>query len=261
MTLSLARARAWPFVGLPVKAVAWVARRYLKAYDNEANHNFACNGEGWLIAQTCAPETQPDLVCIDVGANHGKWTASVLAVNPNARVIACEMIPAYRDAIRARFAGHPSVTIVEAGLSDVEENKIGYQTGGGGQIIKRPSSKKEAVATEVHLRRGDDLVSELGLSAVHVIKIDTDGYELNVLRGLEKTIATHRPVIQFEYSEFTGLNRCYLRDFHQFFDALDYRVGCLMPKSVAFGSYNKIQENFVTKNFVAAPAKFAASLS
>lgn len=258
MNLSLAKARTWPVVAFPLKALAWAARRYLRAYNNEADHNFARNGEAWLIARTCAAERQANPICIDVGANHGKWTASVLDVNPAARVVACEMLPVFRDALHKRFSGNAAVTIIESGLSDVEERRVGYQVGGGGQLFRRPSSVKPAIETDVALARGDDLISDLALTAVHVIKIDTDGYELNVLRGLEKTIAAHRPIIQFEYSEFTGLNRTYLRDFYEFFGAINYKVGCLMPTRVAFGKYNKHEENFLTKNYVAAPAERAA---
>lgn len=254
MNLTLARARTWPLANLPLRAMAHAARAYLRAYNNELFFDFRRNGEGWLVDQVCRLKSGGPLVCIDVGANHGEWTAVVLAARPDARIVACEMIPAFREALHERFSRLGSVTIAEFGLSDAESETTAYQTGDGGQVVTRPGSRKTPVATQVRLRRGDDLVAELGLATVHLVKIDTDGHEMKVLRGLRNTIEQHRPIIQFEYSEFTGLNRFYLRDFYAFFEPLDYSVGRLMPSRIEFGPYNKHDENFITKNFVAAPS-------
>ena len=42
---------------------------------------------------------------------------------------------------------------------------------------------------------------------VHFIKIDTEGWEYNILRGGEQTLRTYKPIIQVEYSE-TNMAQC-----------------------------------------------------
>lgn len=46
--------------------------------------------------------------------------------------------------------------------------------------------------------RGDQVVSELRLSAIGVLKIDVEGGELEVLEGFRDTLDSHRPFVFFE---------------------------------------------------------------
>jgi hypothetical protein len=55
--------------------MAYAARAYLRAYSSELFFDFRRNGEGWLFGQVCRLKSDGPLVCIDVGANHGEWTA------------------------------------------------------------------------------------------------------------------------------------------------------------------------------------------
>jgi FkbM family methyltransferase len=57
---------------------------------------------------------------------------------------------------------------------------------------------KEAEATEVPLRRLDDVLAEEGVEDVTAIKIDTEGYELPVLRGATDTLEQMRPIVFYE---------------------------------------------------------------
>jgi hypothetical protein len=45
----------------------------------------------------------------------------------------------------------------------------------------------------------DDLIAELGLKPVHYLKLDVDGYEVEVLRGARETLRHLKPLIFFEY--------------------------------------------------------------
>jgi FkbM family methyltransferase len=50
----------------------------------------------------------------------------------------------------------------------------------------------------VRIERLDDVFSDLDLARVDVIKIDTEGAELCVLRGAEDTLRTYRPILILE---------------------------------------------------------------
>ena len=52
---------------------------------------------------------------------------------------------------------------------------------------------------KVDVKRGDTAVDQFQLPLPDVIKIDVEGFEAEVMRGLEQTIARKRPVIAFEH--------------------------------------------------------------
>ncbi len=54
----------------------------------------------------------------------------------------------------------------------------------------------------LEVRKGDDVFAKVGVMAT-AMKIDTEGFEDKVLRGLSNTIASSKPVIVFEYSAAT----------------------------------------------------------
>lgn len=74
----------------------------------------------------------------------------------------------------------------------------------------------------LELRRGDDVAAEGG-DVPSLVKIDTEGFELPVLRGLSRIIAEHRPAIVFEVGGPRGERAATLRDVAALLPA-DYRI-------------------------------------
>ena len=249
----LARMRQKPALSVLARVGAACARRYIDGYNNARNRDMRRNGEVWLIERVSA--ARDELVFIDVGANRGNWTCAALTAAPDCRIYAFEMIPNYRKRLHDRFDCDSRVTLMECGLSSAEATTTAYASGieqGGGQLVWRPESNKQPIPTEVKLMRGDDALA--GVEGISLIKIDTDGHEMQVLEGLSETIARSRPLIQFEYSQFTMLQRAYLRDFYDLFETVGYSCGRLLPGSVEFGAYYSPDEDFQTANFVACPS-------
>lgn len=56
---------------------------------------------------------------------------------------------------------------------------------------------------DMQLRCGDDVMKELGISKVSIIKADVEGYEKFVLEGLRQTLFRDRPLIIIELSPTT----------------------------------------------------------
>ena len=57
----------------------------------------------------------------------------------------------------------------------------------------------EYITTNVECDTIDNIVEDLKLKTVTAIKIDTEGSELKILMGAEKTIKKYKPIILFEY--------------------------------------------------------------
>jgi hypothetical protein len=60
-----------------------------------------------------------------------------------------------------------------------------------------PQSK----SIEIQVTTGDRLMTELDVQSVTLIKIDVEGWEVPVLRGLQKTILESQPAIIFEHRQ------------------------------------------------------------
>lgn len=65
---------------------------------------------------------------------------------------------------------------------------------------ERMESEAIALSTDGAVRTTlDDLVASLGLSRVDVVKVDVDGFELDVLRGARRTLRRFAPLLVMEW--------------------------------------------------------------
>ena len=58
--------------------------------------------------------------------------------------------------------------------------------------------------------RADDFLTHHEIDGIDAVKIDVQGYEPNVLDGMARTLAAHRPIVWMEVSQPTisELDRC-----------------------------------------------------
>ncbi len=79
--------------------------------------------------------------------------------------------------------------------------------------------------TYIHCLKGDDYVDNKKIGNVNFIKIDVEGYEHEVLKGLKETIINSRPIINFEYDRNYQLKMNDTpADIFSFFDELNYKL-------------------------------------
>ena len=211
-------------------------------------YDMAGNGEAWLVGRLA--NTISARAVLDIGANHGNWSAEVRAAVPSARIYAVEMIPEFAQKLRSRFG--PDVAVLECAVGDQSGETVAYKLGGGGRI-NPGDTRKTREPFNVRLRTGDEIVREEGIVDLALVKIDVDGYDIPALRGLRETIARDRPVIQIEYSRCYIDTRYYLRDAYDLLEPLDYRIGRLMPRRIDFMPWSRSNETFLTSNYVAVP--------
>ena len=131
-------------------------------------------------------------VCVDVGANLGYYALlAAKLVGPDGRVYAVEPAPDVHAALLANVElnGFANVTAlcVAAGAGAAEAI---LDEGLPGQSI-RAAIRPRAVAGEtvVSVRSIASLLDSADLARVRLVKIDVEGYEIEVLRGLEPVLA------------------------------------------------------------------------
>ncbi len=133
-------------------------------------------------------------VFVDVGANVGYLTATALGlVGRRGQVHAFEPVPEYCQKLRRIAAANPeyNLTVNQCALGEApgtasidvaQTGNIGWNT-----IVPRlmdPETPHYAV--DVRIRRLDAYIEEEGVRCVDLIKIDTEGYEFPILRGLTR---------------------------------------------------------------------------
>jgi FkbM family methyltransferase len=137
---------------------------------------------------------------IDIGANSGVLTVLMrAAVGPTGTVVAVDPSPRAIERVlaQARVNAFSNVRVVQAALGATarRETFLAGRTG----IGALPSADAEHTLPEpleVEVMRLDDLAA--GFDDVALIKIDTDGSELDVLTGAENLLLRTRPAIVFE---------------------------------------------------------------
>jgi FkbM family methyltransferase len=142
-------------------------------------------------------------VIYDIGANIGTWTLLAKAVIPAAYVHAFEPLPKHQDAFDDSLADVHDVTLHRVALGSENEKAVLYVTDfSDASSMLRPAPKSQAhfgvrQAGQLSMRthRLDDFRSANKLPGPDLIKLDVQGYELEVLQGAIECLTSARAVI------------------------------------------------------------------
>lgn len=146
---------------------------------------------------------RPGAVAVDVGANIGFFT--VLAahlVGPEGRVYAIEPVPANAQAVRRNLTrnGFSQGSVLEAGASNVagRAKLMLAHHPGGATLSEHDTPPDLSGEIEIQTVRLDDLVESGRLKAPDFVKIDVEGFELEVIEGMAQVLRDHGPDLLIE---------------------------------------------------------------
>lgn len=141
----------------------------------------------------------PTSNCIDVGASRGDYVRRFLELAPQGAHYAFEPLPEMAEGLRRQF---PQVTVRQAALSDKSgESPFHHVTTNPGysglrrRTYDRPHEEVEIIT--VRTERLDDVLP--ADYALHLMKVDVEGAELQVFRGGLETLQRCRPYLLFEH--------------------------------------------------------------
>ena len=135
---------------------------------------------------------RPGTVAVDVGANIGDSVAFLRTAGYE-RIVAVEPAPEFASLLRENTRGLYGVVIEEVMLAAAvgELNGELVTREGTGRLVRGSAT---VPTTTVDIIVG----AHVDLGAVSLIKTDTDGLDLEIIRGAESTLASH-PAVFFEH--------------------------------------------------------------
>jgi len=248
--------------GLPWRWVGQMSYLIWRAYENR-NFDMRSNGEEWCLSRLGSLADKVKCV-FDVGANNGEWLLTSLRYSPQATIHAFEIAPPTFEKLQKKTSGLANVILNPIGLADRnEEIDIFYWNEHDGltSAMKdnlsqdfrmagdKPTEPKTIRATVI---RGDDYIKQNSIEKIDIVKIDVEGMEGSVLRGLSAAFSQRRiRLVQFEYNTTNIVSKFLLHDAYAFFRGFGYRVGKSYPNYVDFRDYNYRHEDFSGPNMIA----------
>ena len=134
-------------------------------------------------------------VCLDIGAHIGLWTKK-LSKDFN-QVICFEPLQIHIDCHKKNCKELDNITLHECALSDSETDSImttNKLNSGMSTLLEPNWEDKDTVIVKTKT------LDSFNLPKVDFIKIDVEGYELQVLSGGRETITKYKPKIYIETS-------------------------------------------------------------
>ena len=250
-----------------VRAARFVLRRACLDLPNDLHTNGESSLQRWVLNLSPAGRA---LHIVDVGANVGRWSTAMLAAaqgagrtsdlsmhifEPSAYTFDCLAATLYGQEVNL----HRMALGDRAGSSLLHVMKPGAGTN---SLHAPPGVPPDGPSEEVIITTLDSYVERAGLDELALVKIDTEGHDLAVLRGAYRLFAEQRiSAAQFEYNHRWIYARYYLRDAFELLEPLGYRIGKLTPVGVEFyPSWDTELETFIEGNYVACRESVAQKL-
>jgi FkbM family methyltransferase len=163
---------------------------YVDRYNGDNDSNPETNGEYLYLRETLSPLGQGTV--FDVGANVGEWASWALLVNPAVRMHCFEPCEATFTELASK-SWPPNVQLNHLGLGEVEgimELHLVEDWSGMNSIHpRRGVEQAKSVKTEsIHISTIDGYSETRGIKRIDLLKIDVEGHELAVFKGMQKML-------------------------------------------------------------------------
>lgn len=152
---------------------------------------------------------KPGDVVWDIGANIGFYTSKFAdIVGPTGKVVGFEPSPETSQTLKTNCAGHPNVVCEQIALSDVAgeaDFHIAAEANSPVSGLAQRSAIPVAQVCKVRVMTGDEFAAANPALAPSKMKIDVEGFELEVLRGMKSVLASPRLKAAYIEVHFSSL--------------------------------------------------------
>lgn len=220
--------------------------------------NQKVSGELFFIEKKLPEILTNTPIIFDVGANRGNYSRNIKKRFPNSKIYCFEPNPYIFEKINENKENN--LLAFNIGMSSKEgEQKMflskddinGELSSLNEDVIKVIHQQKNTNSVNIKTTTIDKFCKDKQINNIDLLKIDTEGHELEILKGASAMIAQKRiRVIQFEFNEMNIISRTFLRDFYDLLKEYDfYRLS--EKELIDIRKYKTINEIFRFQNIVA----------
>jgi FkbM family methyltransferase len=201
----------------------------------------------------CAQYLRADDTFLDIGANIGVTSIIASRHLTNGRILAVEASPRNGEALRRNIA------VNGVARADVEICAVGAESGAQafheasayGFVMTAKSLLSGHPTRSVPVKTVDQLVREHRLDRVDAIKLDIEGFEWEALRGAERTLQRHDPIVFLEFNSWCQIAfydrnpRAFLEFLLDTFPQLYLWKDCRLVSVRELGAVGFLRENLI----------------
>ena len=192
------------------------------------------------------------MTCLDIGGNIGYYVLlENQLIGNKGKIIAIEPLLQNFTYLKKNILLQKAKNIFTYNFACGDMNGIANffvnKKSNGCLVIREgipPPNPSKGTITQVEVRILDQLIEELQLEKVDFIRMDAEGYELNILRGLKKTLLKFRPIISLElHTRQLGIDGT--REFFKLMNELNYEIESFIPRDLdipLIGTINDVKK-------------------
>ncbi|WP_165492146.1 FkbM family methyltransferase [Egibacter rhizosphaerae] len=134
----------------------------------------------------------------DIGANVGQSAKAYLDAWPTASIWCFEPVSSSYEALVQGVGGHPQVQVERLALGEAESDAVAIEARRQGvrnrvlDVTGAGNYQRKVPRERVVMCTGDAYCAKRGIQHISFCKVDTEGLDLEVLRGLERMLSANR---------------------------------------------------------------------
>ncbi|MGR3809228.1 FkbM family methyltransferase [Jiulongibacter sp. NS-SX5] len=199
-----------------LKQLQWLFRKLYYLSLKGMNFNIVGSGEDYVLKIVSEKKNHKELVIFDVGANVGQYASLVYKTLSSRSLIHCfEPSSQSFKMLQNNVGDFENVRLNSFGLGSASEEITFYGDDETSTFASAYQQGNLSTAIEkVQIETLDAYLEQNKISEIDLLKIDVEGYDLNVLKGAKKSIDSgiieH---IQFEFGGTQIAPRVFIKDF------------------------------------------------